>query len=519
MLHRFLKTCLLGVGLLAFTLFAAEALSRGTVGAGGRPIGGSGFRGGGLPSSPGGTPHPVPHTPIGGHPGFGGPSTPHGGFPAGHPGFGPGGLYGSHEGMLHTAGPHWNGYHQAYIGNHPVHLAWAGYRPSYYYHPWYHGPWYGFSFGWGWGFGPGVAFGIAGAGWGLSFGTVLPYGPYGYWGYPLGWGYGGWGLGTVVYTSGYYPYYNPYYSPVFYPTIVYDYSRPIPVIIQPPPGTSPTSNEPIDVPQDPAFDAARNAFRAGDYRAALIDVDRAISRNPGDAVFHEFRALVLFARRDYRQAAATLHSLLAVGPGWDWTTMSGLYADPEIYSGQLRELEMYSRANPQAADAHFVLGYHYMILGHKDSAVVQLQRVVALQPNDRLADELLRMVKGPPRQSAPIGLDDQPVPNPPTDGLTNSTPDSIDKGRLPGTWRAARPDGSKFVLVLTEEGTFHWKYTTPSQTGDQFGGTYAVDGPVLILQRKEGGALSGTLEFSDDDDFLFKLVGAPPDDKGLSFAR
>jgi hypothetical protein len=74
-------------------------------------------------------------------------------------------------------------------------------------------------------------------------------------------------------------------------------------------------------------------------------------------------------------------------------------------------------------------------------------------------------------------------------------------------------------LSLNEEGTFHWKYTNPNQKGDQFGGTYAVDGPVLILQRNEGGALSGTVTFSDDEDFLFKLVGAPPDDKGLDFSK
>lgn len=464
----------------------------------------------------------------------GGPHPIHAGPPVGHPGIGPGPnrMHDPHyAGMMHTAGPHWNGYHQAYIGHHPVPLAYAGYRPSYYYHPWYHGPWRGYPWGWGWGFGPGVAFGIGGAGWGLTVGNTWgygPYGPYGYWGYPLGWGYGGWGLGTVAYTSGYYPYYNPYYAPVVYQTVVYDYSRPIPVATQAPGGTAATAASTSPAPADPVFDAARNAFRAGDYQTALTHVDSAIAKNPSDAVYHEFRALALFARRDYRQSAAVLHSLLAVGPGWDWTTMSSLYSDPATYTQQLRGLEQYVVTNPQAADAHFVLGYHYMIGGHKDAARLQLQQVVTLMPNDRLAGELLRMVKGPPPQTTTADAALPPTPNPPANDLNSvppadapvaASPTELDKTLLPGNWNATRSDGSKFALTLNEDGEFRWKYSAPNQSGDEFGGTYSTDGPVLILERKEGGALAGTATFSDDEHFSFKLVGAPPDDPGLSFTR
>ena len=64
-----------------------------------------------------------------------GPDRPHGG---------PGAFRGE---MLHSPGAHWNGYHQAYIGQHPVRLAHAGYHPSYYHHPWHHGPWGGQAWG------------------------------------------------------------------------------------------------------------------------------------------------------------------------------------------------------------------------------------------------------------------------------------------------------------------------------------------------------------------------------------
>ena len=269
-------------------------------------------------------------------------------------------------GGFHPATPHV--YHSAFIGTRPVVLAGVGYHPSYLYHPFYHGPWSGHAWGWGWGLGTGFGFGFGGGGWGIGFGTGWgyggwpyggygpygPYGPYGYWGRPLGWGFGGWGLGTIAYNSGYYPYYNPYYYPVG-TTVVYNYSNPIPVAASVGPGpnvaVADDSQGPPPVPEteNPAFDAARSAFREGDYKAALANIDSAIATQPTDAVLHEFRALVLFALRDYKQAAAVIHSLLAVGPGWDWTTMSSLYDDPAVYSQQLRALEDYTQANPKKA--------------------------------------------------------------------------------------------------------------------------------------------------------------------------
>ena len=524
---------------------------------GGLRGGGGVRREGGAPVHAGGGPGPAPHA-VGAGTNHGGVGI-HGGHPelhergvgANHVGHIEHGGPGGHYAGLHQPGPHWNGYHQAYIGNHNVHLAWAGYRPSYYYHPWYHGPWGGHAWGWGWGFGPGLTFGIGGGGFGVGISSGWgypsyygPYGAYGYWGRPLGWGFGGWGLGTTVYSSGYYSYYNPYYYPSAYPAVVYDYSRPISVAIQAPPGapstiydgtSSPNSIPPATSPplDNPAFDMARDSFKRGDYVTALRDVDAAIKRSPTDAVMHEFRSLTLFALRDYRQSAAVAHSILAVGPGWDYTTMSSLYPDPFVYSEQLRHLEEYAHEHPRAADAHFLLAYHEMIGSRKDEALTELRQVVKLMPTDRLAAELLTMVKGPPKQApspanpTPYGspgaapgappFDTDAVPSPSATDAPEIPP--VDKTLLPGTWNAAREDGSKFRLTLTDDGTFTWKYSPPNQKGEEFAGTYTVDGPVLVLERKEGGALAGTAQFSGDSKMNFKLVGGPPEDKGLNFGR
>ena len=60
---------------------------------------------------------------------------------------------------------------------------------------------------------------------------------------------------------------------------------------------------------------------------------------------------------------------------------------------------------------------------------------------------------------------------------------------------------------------------TLTQKGEELTGTYSVDGPVLILERKEGGALAGTARFTGDNKLNFKLVGGPTEDKGLDFGR
>jgi tetratricopeptide (TPR) repeat protein len=423
-------------------------------------------------------------------------------------------------------------YNQTFFGNKALLLAPVGYQPSYLLHSsFYNSPWSGNAWGWGWGLGPGFGYGFGGLGWGFGIGSgwgygfggsPLLYGPYGYWGHPLGWGFGGWGLGTLCYNSGYYPYYNPYYVTPVNQTIVYNYSNPVPVAtnVASDPSLASVAGSPPPQTENPDFDAARAAFRNGDYAAALAKVDAAIAKSPTDSVMHEFRALVLFARQDYKQAAGVIHSLLAVGPGWDWTTMSGLYADPAAYTQHLRTLEQFTRTNPKAADAHFLLAYHYTTTGHSDAAANQLQQVVKLLPDDRLAGELLKMIQGPPKADpatppAPEVAGDDPA-TPPAEG---PEPDPIDKDLLPGAWKATRPDGSKFDLKLTDDGKFTWKFSTAKQKGEEFAGTWSVEGPVLLLQREGNGALPGTVTFSGNGKFNFRMVGAPPEDKGLDFSK
>src|SRR5262249_3580703 len=134
-----------------------------------------------------------------------------------------------------------------------------------------------------------------------------------------------------------------------------------------------------------SFDSARSVFRTGDYRQALALADQAIKETPNDPILHEFRAICLFAMGRYDEAAVPLYTVLSAGPGWDWTTLVGLYPSIDAYTPQLRALEAFVAATPRAAAARFVLAALYMTQGDNASATAMLKQVVALQPQDKLS--------------------------------------------------------------------------------------------------------------------------------------
>src|SRR5262249_18217352 len=146
---------------------------------------------------------------------------------------------------------------------------------------------------------------------------------------------------------------------------------------------------------------------AGDYVTALRRTDEAIQTLPNDATLHEFRALALFALQKYDQASVPLYAVLSVGPGWDWTTLVGLYPGVDVYTQQLRALEQYARANPKSSSARFLLAYHYLTQGHNEAAASEFRQVQTLAPGDALSAQLLKQLS-PPDQASTAS----PAPSP-----------------------------------------------------------------------------------------------------------
>jgi tetratricopeptide (TPR) repeat protein len=147
-------------------------------------------------------------------------------------------------------------------------------------------------------------------------------------------------------------------------------------------------------------DRARLYFKKDKYADAITMVEKALRLLPGDRSIQEFRALTLFADKKYTDAAATIHAVLASGPGWDWDSMAELYADTETYTEQLRGLEAHVRDHPKEGSAHFLLAYHYLVLEEHDAALVELREAARLTPADKLATALADALSEKPKKEA-----------------------------------------------------------------------------------------------------------------------
>lgn len=396
--------------------------------------------------------------------------------------------------------------------------------------------------GYGWGGGRGVGFAQPGIGFGLAVGgwnrfwydSVLP--PYhrgwyrGTWGWPrasigyVPWLYtfGGWGHFPIAHRYGFVQYVNPYLIPRDY--VVYDYRQPV-IVDWRDGGVESIPPDAIEL-----LDAALEAFYATDYGQALRAVEESLRLNPSDPAAHELRALILFAVGDYGESAATLHALLAAAPGWDWATLRGLYPATEIYTRQLRALEAYRNEHPDSAAARFVLAYHYLVAGHHDAAASQLERVVELEPQDRIARQILESLGGEPLPPPePLSPPRASSPEEPSSGELSpgaSVPPTADEEgpsiELPGVWRSVTDGdgGATISLELTAESGFRWTVNRDDQEGTEtILGEYSVNGPMLILEDEQGGVILARIVPLDGDTFRFVPLGAPEGDVGLRFRR
>ena len=138
-------------------------------------------------------------------------------------------------------------------------------------------------------------------------------------------------------------------------------------------------------------------------------------------------------------------------------------------------------------------------------------------PIERGAADWLKLLAAP-QPSQPDETAQQPTPQPPQEPARPAAK-PVDPATLVGTWKAARADGSKFNLILTNDAKFTWSFAQKDQAAQTFGGTYSVEGNVLALERKDGGSLIGEVTPGGEATFNFKLLGAPDDDPGLAFSR
>jgi hypothetical protein len=279
----------------------------------------------------------------------------------------------------------------------------------------------------------------------------------------------------------------------------------------------------------PFYAAARSMFYAADYRQSLRDVEHAIIDLPGNLGLHQFHSLVLFTLGDYRSSAAVAHAVLNGGPGWNWTILQSFYQSPDIYTRQLRALEHAIELHGDQPAMHFLLAYHYLMLGHGTAAQSQLEQVAVLEPRDALAKNLLAGLNRAPgvmpqSPRSPRGAPAQQIArNPvrdPTERTTTATKPVTDASRAPlvGAWTSRLLPDATIEATLEPQGRFMWRF----KEGDRaqtFTGTYRYFVDSLVFLREDGQKMEGLVTMRGGDGFCFRLKKAEPNDPGLVFSK
>jgi tetratricopeptide (TPR) repeat protein len=235
-----------------------------------------------------------------------------------------------------------------------------------------------------------------------------------------------------------YPYRSGYYyggAPYYYPPNVYnyyDYGQPPAVYY----GQTQQSTNQVSRAATPAASViatngraavyqlgAEQAFRQGRYDNALRLASHAVVEDPDNGKLDLFLSQVLFALGRYHAAVDALRDALTKLDRSQWGYVVENYT--RFYRGrdyvtQMEQLVQYSKANPDAAYAILLRGYHYLFLGHTEAARKVLAKAAELDSGDKLTQDLLGMAGG----AAVTGVDphEEVLPEPPsTDGPSSAS--------------------------------------------------------------------------------------------------
>lgn len=225
------------------------------------------------------------------------------------------------------------------------------------------------------------------------------------------------------------------------------------------------------------------------------------------------------AQGEYRQAAAVIYDVLAVSPGWDWITLSSLYAEPDHYTQQLRALEAHRRENPESPDAAFLVAYQYATCGHHAISIRHLRNVIRLLPEDNLAPHLVTLFEAVIESKASAPSDTTAASAAPSvSSAARPQLPPIDASTLTGTWRTARRGHVRIELTFEGENKFTWTVDDDGHV-ERFEGEFVSGGTRLVLATEEGTMIGAVTPRSLGGGFNFRLLENAPLDPGLDFER
>jgi tetratricopeptide (TPR) repeat protein len=146
---------------------------------------------------------------------------------------------------------------------------------------------------------------------------------------------------------------------------------------------------------------AKQSFANQDYKRTAETLTEVLELVPEDGDAYQFRSLAYFALQDHERAAADAYESFRFGNAWTWATMATLYPKGQSsrYTDQLRKLEQTNRSDERSMTTHFLLAYHYIVLGHLQHAERELTRVLEVNTEEPLSKQLLAVVQDAQQKS------------------------------------------------------------------------------------------------------------------------
>lgn len=215
-------------------------------------------------------------------------------------------------------------------------------------------------------------------------------------------GYYGLGYGTYGYNS----------WPYSYTPRVYSYSGTSTAFVVPPTDISDSLGSTSVATTDAAAAglsyrrAAESSFRSHHYDDAIGWAKRAAREMPRDGRLFLLLSQAHLAVGEYRDAAGAARLGMSLLPAEDWgyvvENFRHYYHDAD-YVAQVGRLRRFLDENPDHADGHFLLGYHWVFLGYSEAvkreayfvaANRDLSKAAELNPRDEWANRLLELIHG-----------------------------------------------------------------------------------------------------------------------------
>ncbi len=145
-----------------------------------------------------------------------------------------------------------------------------------------------------------------------------------------------------------------------------------------------------------SYAEAVRSFRSADFAKAAAQIQQAESTSTEKHLPDPFHSLCRFAVGDFEGAAEKAYAASARTRIWSWEQLRGYYGNPDAYAQQYSKLQNAAKQPSAAASLRFLLGYHHLMLGHRQDATEEFERVLKQLPNDPVTMNLLTIARQAP---------------------------------------------------------------------------------------------------------------------------